>query len=166
LRTGQRTFEQLVEYERRLFAGRWTPPYGSIRQMTIYGAIQELTTFIGYKKAEVIAREKGDGLLAEIYRLIARDEMAHARFYETVNALLLAEDPDGFKYDLAWVSHHFRMPALDLIPDYGAISEEMRAYDLDRGEYLREVWFPLLKRLGLTRHDLPRIGHKLRAEPA
>jgi hypothetical protein len=32
----------------------------------------------------------------------------------------------------------------------------MRTAGIDRGVFLTEVWGPVLKRLGLTRHDLPR----------
>ena len=31
----------------------------------------------------------------------------------------------------------------------------MRAAGIDRGVFFNEVWLPLLKKIGLTRHDLP-----------
>jgi len=34
--------------------------------------------------------------------------------------------------------------------------EVMRTAGIDRGVFLTEVWGPVLKRLHLTRHDLPR----------
>jgi acyl-[acyl-carrier-protein] desaturase len=162
LRTGQRTLPQLLEYERQLYEHRWTLPFATPQQITIYGAIQELTTFHIYKKHEALATQRGDALLAAIYALIARDEMAHSRFYEKVTTLLLDENPDSVKADLVYVSHHFRMPASDLVPGYAQRSEAVRQADGDRGTYLREVWFPFLKRLGLTRHDLPRLPRPAR----
>jgi acyl-[acyl-carrier-protein] desaturase len=161
LRTGQRTAEQLREYEQAILGKRWNKPFTTARQMTIYGIIQELTTFIIYKKHKRFAKEKGDELLAAIYARIARDEIAHSGFYSDVTQLELQEDPEGTKHDLAFVFKHFTMPAHDLVPDYPSRIELMRSVGIDRGVFIREVWLPVLKRLGLTRHDLP----VLRAEP-
>jgi acyl-[acyl-carrier-protein] desaturase len=126
--------------------------------MTLYGAIQEMTTFVIYNKQEKLARDKGDELLATIYSLIARDEIAHCRFYEKVTGILLEEDPDGVKADLAYVFRHFTMPAYELIPDYEDRVRVMRTAGIDRGVFIKEVWLTILKRLGLTRHDLPPIA--------
>jgi hypothetical protein len=60
--------------------------------MTIYGALQELTTFVIYRKQRMWAGRLGDPVLPELYRLIGRDEMAHARFYLRMVALHLADD--------------------------------------------------------------------------
>src|SRR5262249_17731644 len=99
LRTGQRTFEQVYDFERAILAKRWDKPFTTPRQMTLYGIIQEMTTFVIYNKQEKLCRARGDELLAAIYGFIARDEIAHCRFYEKVTALLLEDDPDGVKYD-------------------------------------------------------------------
>jgi acyl-[acyl-carrier-protein] desaturase len=155
LRTGQRTFDQIYEFEQQIFSKRWTKPFDTARQMTLYGVIQEMATFVIYNKQERMARERGDELLGEIYRLIARDEIAHARFYEKVTQLLLEEDPEGTKADLSWVFRHFTMPAYDLIPSYDDRVRVMRTAGIDRGVFIKEVWLTILKRLGLTRHDLP-----------
>ena len=48
------------------------------------------------------------------------------------------------------------MPAHDLLPDYASRIEVMRTAGIDRGVFLTEICGPLLKRLKLTRHDLPR----------
>ena len=48
------------------------------------------------------------------------------------------------------------MPAYDLIPNYDSRVEVMRTAGIDRGVFLTEVWGPVLKRLQLSRHDLPR----------
>jgi acyl-[acyl-carrier-protein] desaturase len=157
LRTGQRTFAQIYEYERQIFAKKWNKPFDTSRQMTIYGAIQEMTTFVIYNKQERMARARGDELLGTIYSFIARDEIAHCRFYERVVALLLEEDPAGTKADLAHVFRHFTMPAYDLVPDYDDRVQVMRTAGIDRTVFMKEVWFTILKRLGLTRHDLPPV---------
>ncbi len=83
-------------------------------------------------------------------------------FYADVTKLELEEDPAGTKRDLAFVFKHFTMPAHDLVPDYENRITLMRSVGIDRGVFIREVWLPMLKRLGLTRHDLP----VLRSAPA
>jgi acyl-[acyl-carrier-protein] desaturase len=155
LRTGQRTFDQIYEFERAILGKRWTKPFTTPRQMTLYGIIQEMTTFVIYNKQERMARERGDELLATIYGYIARDEIAHCRFYEKITGILLQEDPDGVKYDLHYVFRHFTMPANDLVPDYDDRVRVMRTAGIDRSVFVREVWLTILKRLGLSRHDLP-----------
>jgi acyl-[acyl-carrier-protein] desaturase len=157
LRTGQRSFAQVEAFEQAIFARTWQKPFDTARQMTLYGIIQEMTTFVIYKKQEKLARERGDVLLGEIYSLIARDEIAHTRFYEKVSAILLEEDPAGTKHDLAYVFRHFSMPAYDLVPSYDDRVRVMRTAGIDRGVFVREVWLTILKRLGLSRHDLPLI---------
>lgn len=157
LRTGQRSMEQTLAFERAILGKKWQKPFTTARQMTLYGALQEMTTFVIYHKQEGMARDRGDELLASIYSLIARDEIAHCRFYEKVSALLLEEDPDGVKADLAHVFRHFSMPAYDLVPDYDSRITVMRTAGIDRGVFIKDVWLTILKRLGLTRHDLPRM---------
>lgn len=156
LRTGQRTAEELHAYERRILARRWELPFSTIRQMTLYGALQEMTTFASYKKLEEAAQRRGDTLLGRVCQLIARDEMAHTGFYIKVSALLLEEDGPGTRADLAHVFRHFRMPSVDLVPDWEHHVDVMREAGLDRAAFFNEVWLPLLRRLGVDRRDLPR----------
>jgi acyl-[acyl-carrier-protein] desaturase len=157
LRTGQRSEAQMRTFEKEILGRRWTPPFaGQNRLMTIYGAIQEMTTFVIYHKQERLARERGDELLASIYGFIMRDEIAHTRFYEKITALMLEDDPEGVKADLAHVFRNFTMPAYDLVPDYDSRIRVMRTAGIDRAVFFKEVWLTILKRLHLTRHDLPR----------
>jgi acyl-[acyl-carrier-protein] desaturase len=160
LRTGQRTEEEIFAHERRLLGGRWELPFSTVRQMTLYGALQEMTTFASYKKQEAAARAGGDALLARIYEIVARDEMAHAGFYLKVCKLLLEEDGDGTRADLAHVIRHFRMPATDLIPDWARHEAAMREVGLDRAAFFTEVLLPVLRRLGVDRRELPRPADK------
>ena len=62
----------------------------------------------------------------------------------------------GTLEDLSAVFYGFTMPAYDLVPDYDSRVEVMRTAGIDRGVFLTEVWGPVLKRLKLTRHDIPR----------
>ena len=131
--------------------------------MTIYGAIQEQATFMMYKHQLGLARERGDNVLASIYGFIARDEAAHADFYRRVVQLELEEDRPGTLRDMALVFKNFRMPGTDLVPDYAARTEQMRATGgVDRGTFLKEVWFPTLKKLAVSRHEVTRALTELR----
>jgi acyl-[acyl-carrier-protein] desaturase len=155
-RSGHRTDDQLFDFEEKIFSKHWVPPFTAERQMTLYAVIQERTTFVIYKKQEKRCVAEGNHVLAGIYKLIARDEMAHARFYEDISEIHLAEDRQGTLADLAHVFRNFKMPAADLVPDYDSRVEVMRTAGIDRAVFLTEVWAPILKALKVTRHDLPR----------
>ncbi|MEU7405216.1 acyl-ACP desaturase, partial [Streptomyces sp. NPDC044948] len=88
LRSGRRTEAQLREFGDAVLARRWEPPYRTPRQMVVYSALQELTTFVSYRKQRELAQRLDDPVLAEVYRLIGRDEMAHCRFYQRILTLL------------------------------------------------------------------------------
>ena len=156
-RSGAYSQEQLHDYARRVLSQQWRAPYDDARRMTIYGALQELTTFVIYRKQREWAATLDDPVLPTVYRLIGRDEMAHARFYLRMIELHLAEDRAGTLADLAFVLRTFRMPAEDLLPDYAARIEVMRAAGIDRSAFLAEAVLPMLRTLGLHRHDLPRV---------
>ncbi len=163
VRTGQRTTDQIYDYEQSILTKKWSLPFPTARQMSAYGMIQELTTYVFYKKHKQLALDKGDDLLAAIYGLVSRDEIAHFGFYASVSRVLLEEDAEGMKRDLAHVFRHFTMPAYDLVPDYGDRVELMRQAGMDRGAFVREVWLPVLKAIGLTRGEL--VGYD-RRDPA
>ncbi|MFD9958825.1 acyl-ACP desaturase [Amycolatopsis sp. NPDC058986] len=154
-RSGQRTEEQLHDYADTVLAQRWERPYETPREMLIYGMIQELTTFVVYRSQRTLALKNDHGVLADVYRLIGRDEMAHTKFYQHMVALLLDDDREGTLADLAHVLRTFRMPAEQLLPDPGARTALMRSTGIDGRVYLRDIVAPTLKALHLTRHDLP-----------
>ena len=165
IRSGQRTDKQMFEYEKAVLANQWTLPFKTPRQMTFYGAVQEQATFMMYKHQLELARARNDVVLAKIYSLIARDEAAHADFYRRVTQLEVEEDRDGAIRDMAIVFKNFRMPGTDLVPDYAARTEQMRATGgVDRGVFLKEVWFPTLKKIGISRHEVTRALSELRQE--
>ena len=111
-KTGQRTDDEIVAYEKQILGRAWNKPFPTQRQMTMYGVIQELTTYVFYKKHKQLAHSKGDELLASIYGFIARDEIAHFGFYAACTRYLLEEDEEGTKRDLAHVFRHFTMPGV------------------------------------------------------
>ncbi|MFD5554688.1 acyl-ACP desaturase [Streptomyces sp. NPDC127068] len=160
-RSGQRTEEQLFDYAEDVLSRTWRSPYDEGRQMVVYGAVQELTTFVIYRKQRDLAARSGDSVLAEVYRLIGRDEMAHAKFYQRMLQLHLETDRVGTLHDLAHVLRTFRMPAEDILPDYEARVAVMRTAGIDSGVFFKEVVLPTLAAMGLSRHDLP--GPRARA---
>jgi acyl-[acyl-carrier-protein] desaturase len=156
LRSGQRTAAELEGFERALFAQTWRPPFHTDRRMVAYGALQELTTFLNYRKHRAQASAAGAHVLAGIYRLIAADEAAHAGFYQDLLALYLEEDRLGTLQDIQHVLMRFRMPAAGLIADAEPRERLMRAAGVDRNVFLGQVVVPFLTRLKLTRADLAR----------
>ncbi|HEV8323185.1 MAG TPA: acyl-ACP desaturase [Myxococcota bacterium] len=163
LRSGHRSPAAMYDFEQAILEKRWARPFEAVRQMTMYGIIQEMATLVIYKKQSRRAMAAGDKPLTKIFQLIARDEAAHARFYINVVNLLMAEDRDGCVADLAHVFRNFQMPGVELVPEYDARVEVMRAGGVDRGVFIEEVWFPIIKRLGVTRRELARAARQ-RAE--
>ncbi|HUJ60168.1 MAG TPA: acyl-ACP desaturase [Kofleriaceae bacterium] len=153
-RSGQRTDEQIAAFEREILGKQWKKPFGTARQITLYGIIQELTTYVFYKKHKALAQSRGDEVLAAIYGLVARDEIAHFGFYASATRVLLEEDRDGTKRDLAHVFRNFTMPAYDLVPEYDDRVQMMRQAGMDHRAFIAEVWLPALKAVGVNRAEL------------
>ena len=159
VRSGKRTEEQMFDFQAKLMEEEWERPFETGRQMSIYGMFQEMATFVIYLRHEKLALEYSDKALATVYRLNARDECAHARFYEDVTRVYLEEDRDGTLADLAFVAKQFAMPGVGLVPDYDARIEVMRDEGkMDRDVFLKKVYFPLLKRLDVSRRELVAVA--------
>jgi acyl-[acyl-carrier-protein] desaturase len=163
LRSKKRTEEQMFDLLHTLHERRWTLPFDTSRQMTIYGSFQEQATFVIYCRQEQVAQEQGCEALRAVYRLAARDEVAHARFYMDVVKVLLEEDREGTLADIAHVAKHFEMPGVHVVPGYDARVAVMRdESNVDRDVFLQKVFFPTLKLLGVTRQDLVAASAKAR----
>jgi len=155
LQSGRRTPEYMFDLQSRLMTVEWKLPFDTSRQMTIYGCFQEMATFVIYVKQEQRAKELGDECLATIFRLNARDEIAHCRFYEDVVKVLLEEDRLGTLRDIGLVAKHFQMPGVGIVPDYEERVKVMREEGkVDRAVFLQKVFFPVLKYLEVTRQEL------------
>jgi acyl-[acyl-carrier-protein] desaturase len=164
LRSGRRTEEQMFDLQARLMDTKWVMPFSTARQMTIYGCFQEMATFVIYVKQEQAAKTHGDECLAAIFRLNARDEIAHCRFYEDVVKVLLEEDREATLLDIAHVAKHFQMPGVGIVPDYDERIKVMREEGkVDRAVFLQKVFFPVLKYLEITRQELQDATFKQRA---
>lgn len=163
IRSGARTEEQMIGLQRELWSKKWTPLFRTGRQMTIYGAIQEQATFVFYCRQRERAKEEGQETLRVIYDYIARDEIAHTHFYESVIKVLLEQDREGTILDFARVSRDFKMPAFDLVPDYDERVLVMRDLaNMDRDMFLQKVYFPVLRRVGVKRAEIVASMRKLR----
>jgi acyl-[acyl-carrier-protein] desaturase len=155
LRSGARTPTQMFDLQNQLMEKSWELPFDTARRMTIYGCFQEMATFVIYVKQEQRAKELGDECLATIFRLNARDEIAHTRFYQDVTKVLMEEDRVGTLRDVAHVAKHFQMPGVGIVPNYDERIEVMRDEGrVDRGVFLQKVFFPVLKYLEVTRQEL------------
>jgi acyl-[acyl-carrier-protein] desaturase len=165
VRSGKRTEEQMWDLQHRVHQQEWNLPFNSARQMTIYGCFQEQATFVIYCRQEARAQVEGCEALRTIYRLNARDEVAHARFYMEVVKVLLEEDREGTLADIAYVAKHFEMPGVGIVPDYDARIAVMREESsVDRDLFLQKVFFPTLKLLGVSRADLVSVQMRERRE--
>ncbi len=154
VRSGKRTKDEWFGLQKKIFAKQWKVPFNTARRMTCYGMIQEQATFLIYCKHREMARQAKDECLWNIYNYVARDEVAHARFYQGVLKVLLEEDREGTLADLAHVFANFRMPGVNLVPDYDERILKMREAGIDRKIFIRKVYLPTLKLLGVTRHDM------------
>jgi acyl-[acyl-carrier-protein] desaturase len=165
VRSGQRTEAQMREFEKAILGQQWSVPFKTARQMTFYGTIQEQATFMMYRHQLDRSRDRGDEVLTAIYGNIAKDEAAHADFYRKVIALELFEDREGSIDDMSFVLFHFKMPAYDLVPNYDQRTEKMRSSGgVDRGVFLKEVVFPTLKKLDVTRQEITQASARRRAQ--
>ncbi|MBM4374738.1 MAG: acyl-ACP desaturase [Deltaproteobacteria bacterium] len=154
-RSGKRTKDQWFDHYNVIAEKQWEAPFKTARQMTLYGVVQEQATFVIYVKHRDFAKREGDECLYTIYDFIARDEVAHTRFYQQVVKVLLAEDREGTLADLAKVFAEFRMPGVDLVPDYDERILQMRGQGgVDRDLFIRKVYLPVLKYLDISRHEM------------
>lgn len=162
-RSGKRSDEQMQDFQTSLMKEVWTRPFDTARQMTIYGSFQEMATFVIYLRHEALAKKHNDEALAAVYRFNARDEIAHAHFYEDVVKVYLEIDRPGTLRDIAHVAKNFQMPGVGIVPDYDKRIEIMREEGhMDRDIFLQKVYFPVLKYLGVTRQELVQVAKEER----
>ena len=154
VRSGLRTEEQYLEYEDKIFAKVWNLPFQTRRQMTCYGALQEIATYLIYAAQRDKYKQEGNDVLHEIFYLVARDEAAHTAFYRKVLAFEFAEDPQGTLEDLAHVAFHFEMPGVRLIPDFHDRLTFTQGVGISSQHFLQFGVLPTLKLLGTTRSEL------------
>jgi acyl-[acyl-carrier-protein] desaturase len=74
--------------------------------------------------------------------------------------VLLEEDREGMLADMAHVFANFQMPGVGLVPDYDERILKMREAGIDRTVFIQKVYIPILKYLGVTRHEMLRAQGK------
>jgi acyl-[acyl-carrier-protein] desaturase len=144
----------MFDLQNRIFAKKWELPFNTARQMTFYGCVQEMATFVIYVKHRERAALENDEALRTIYDFVARDEIAHCRFYQQVIKVLLEEDRAGTLADMAHVFANFQMPGVSIVPDYDSRILKMREAGIDRSVFIQKVYMPILKYLGVGRHEM------------
>lgn len=154
MRSGKRSEEQMEDLKQEILSRQWQVPFDTPQRMTAYGMIQELATFMFYRKHKAFAEKEKDPALAAIYHIISKDEMAHHKFYRDVIKILLEEDRPAVLRDLSHVFKNFKMPAEELVPGYQDRIVEMRQSGVDLGTFLSETWLPILRNLKITRREL------------
>ena len=51
-------------------------------------------------------------------------------------------------------THDAELPGVDVVPDYESRIVKMREAGIDRDTFIRKVYLPTLKLLGVTRHEM------------
>ena len=159
LRSGLRTLEQYMDYEEEVLRTEWKMPYLSIREMACYGALQEIATYLIYAKQHDYYKNSGNQVLTQIFKLIARDEAAHASFYRKLMRFEFAEDPEGTAEDLAYVITHFEMPGEALIPNFHK-RLQTDGVAISKQIFLERGVMPTLKVIGMSRRDFLAAKHR------
>jgi acyl-[acyl-carrier-protein] desaturase len=155
IRSGLRTAQQYGDYEDQILSKTWHLPYATRRQMVCYGVLQEMATYLIYRAQKVRYRDLQNEVLETVFHLVARDESAHTGFYRNVLRLELSSDYEGTLEDLAKVTSSFRMPGVELVPEY-AKRLGVEGVGISPQKFLQEGVFPLLRALKVKRSDLAR----------
>ena len=159
--SGLRTREQYQEYEAKIFGKVWELPFHTARQMTIYGALQEMATYLIYTAQRKKYKEEGNEVLEKIFFLVARDEAAHLGFYRKIMQLEFEDDREGTLEDLAHVVYNFGMPGVGLIPEYDE-RLKVEGVGITSQQFLQHGIFPTLRHMGTTRPELVKALRKRR----
>lgn len=156
LHSKHRSDEQMADLEDEVFTNEWELPYDNARGMVCYTMIQELATQVHYRNLRNIVNGQ-DPALDKVLELVSIDEAAHAHFFRQLVQLYLEEDRAGTLEQLRRVFNTFKMPAIHMFFDSGrriGAVHDMKIFD--EGVFLKEVYFPLLPRLGIEKSDLRR----------
>jgi acyl-[acyl-carrier-protein] desaturase len=166
--SGHRTPEWLDGYTAELRERAWRPPWDDPLRMLLYTVLQERATQINYLNTAAIARGANsrpafsgdaDPVLAKAATVIAADEAAHYDFFLEGARMYLYYFPADTLEALADVLRHFAMPAMDLIPDYGAFVEQLYGGEVyGRKQYVRDVVRLALGKLGIANLRQVEVG--------
>ena len=131
-----------------------TDDRSSARRLLFYGCLQAMVAFVTYAKHREIARRAGDECLRTLYDFVARDDIAHARFLEASLKLFLEQDRVGTLRDMGNVLSDFSLPGRTALPNWELRMEAIRGPGLDLATFIQRVYVPVLRHLGVQRHEL------------
>jgi acyl-[acyl-carrier-protein] desaturase len=164
LHSRQRTDEQLIDLQSRVFDHPWKLPHDSRVAMLIYAMAQELATGLNYRNLRKRIDERGgDPALTKLLGYISVDEQAHHSFFGRAVQLYLQHDREGTLCQLHRVLHSFNMPAIHEMVDGPKRVQAIVDLNLFGQEiFFREVYQPVLAALGVTRAEMCQAAKKHR----
>jgi len=115
--TGHKTREKTIEDYQRNLGRTLELPYSTARQIVIYGAFQERSTYLGYMALKKRAEEENAPKTAKILGYIAGDEAYHHAGYTELARIYHQTDPEGTVIDSLYIARNFKMPAEEYHPD-------------------------------------------------
>ena len=133
-------------------------PFNTPTQMMVYTTLQELATQLNYRRLRELARQENDEALVATLNFIGRDEAAHHKFFKDGVKLLIEEDRDKTLEDIQIVLSQFKMPAIDLIPDWQEYLNTIVDMGLFSARlYMTDVVQPVLKAWDISRSELKTV---------
>jgi acyl-[acyl-carrier-protein] desaturase len=157
LKSGHRSEEYMADLERKVFAREWNLPHDNHLGMLAYAMVQEEATFVNYRNLRERTRALGgDPALEKLLGYLAVDEKAHHSFFRDCLRLYLRVDRGAVVEQLRRVMNEFQMPVVhDLLDDSPFRIAAVRGLELfDANVYYREVYLPILRSLGVSRHEM------------
>lgn len=117
----------------------------------VYTTFQELATNISHKRVGIMARKKGNNLLAKMCQIIAGDEMRHHLAYKDFVKAILEYDPTGMVLAFAeMMKKKIVMPAHFLRESGGTIGAAFENFSVCAqrlGVYTSEDYIDILRKL-------------------
>ncbi len=117
----------------------------------VYTTFQELATNLSHKRVGVMARKKGNGLLARMCQIIAGDEMRHHLAYREFAKANLEYDPNGMVLAFAeMMKKKIVMPAHFLRESGGVIGAAFENFSVCAqrlGVYTSDDYIDILRKL-------------------
>jgi acyl-[acyl-carrier-protein] desaturase len=159
LQSRLRSDEQLADLQGQVLAGEWQVPQDNPVAMICYTMVQELATGLNYRNLRKHVDQQGDPALSRVLSLLSTDEQAHHHFFFQAIQILLKHDRPGTLQQLHRVLHTFAMPVIYQMVDSRERVGEIKALKIfDDFIYTKDVYFPILKALGVNRQEFKRCA--------
>lgn len=164
--SGSRTEDQLAAYQDQIYHKKYQTHCRSQRHAMIYTMIQELATCISYVKLEKQVKQYDDPALNKLLYFIFRDEMAHHKFNLEVVKIHLELDREGTLKELIWEFKNFKMPSLEIIPDWKKRDQIIQSHDVMNPEIFTDsIFLPIFKALEIDKKEWKKLSKELAASP-